>query len=466
MGKQGPCRHCGATSTPLWRNGPPEKSVLCNACGSRWRTKGTLANYFPFHAREPIGLEETIVPKVPKVKIISSKHNEQKVQRRKQDITIQETEHETPFCGQNFQKFFKEDISNRSSSGSALSFSEGCAYFGATDANDLTASQQSVVGEPVVPSRKRACIPRPKPSSVEKLRRDLYSIMCEQQSSNMSGISESDLLYESENLSASVEFGHGGVLLRLPSSKVVEEESEASSFPIDDRPHIANEVHSRSVSDSARTYQEGTRFSDIDMGNNKNPVVEVAQEHVKRDTSTCEKLQILQGRDSPLSGIDLKDVISFETFTRLLSNEEHQLLIKFLSPADTAKTLLSLKSMFCSPQFLENLQIFQQLLLEGIFDPSFSGVETKDYTNLKKLVLSNTEKAQWVEQYKQIKDVKHKHPSVTPIKPPYSRQYQNHSGEKDATTISLKRKCSNTDNSGSEPCLLNTYKGSHLNEKL
>ncbi len=39
-----------STATPLWRNGPPEKPVLCNACGSRWRTKGTLLNYMPMHS--------------------------------------------------------------------------------------------------------------------------------------------------------------------------------------------------------------------------------------------------------------------------------------------------------------------------------------------------------------------------------------------------------------------------------
>ncbi|XP_031383453.1 GATA transcription factor 27-like [Punica granatum] len=47
MRKQGPCCHCGAKETPLWRNGPLEKPVLCNACGSRWRIRGTLENYVP-----------------------------------------------------------------------------------------------------------------------------------------------------------------------------------------------------------------------------------------------------------------------------------------------------------------------------------------------------------------------------------------------------------------------------------
>ncbi|KAI3813917.1 hypothetical protein L1987_18652 [Smallanthus sonchifolius] len=36
--------------TPLWRNGPPDKPVLCNACWPRLRTKGSLVNYTPLHA--------------------------------------------------------------------------------------------------------------------------------------------------------------------------------------------------------------------------------------------------------------------------------------------------------------------------------------------------------------------------------------------------------------------------------
>ncbi|KAF8014002.1 hypothetical protein BT93_I1764 [Corymbia citriodora subsp. variegata] len=47
MVKQGPCNHCGVKETPLWRHGPMEKPVLCNACGSRWRIKGSLDNYTP-----------------------------------------------------------------------------------------------------------------------------------------------------------------------------------------------------------------------------------------------------------------------------------------------------------------------------------------------------------------------------------------------------------------------------------
>lgn len=33
----------------LWRNGPEDKPVLCNACGSRYRKCGSLENYLPNH---------------------------------------------------------------------------------------------------------------------------------------------------------------------------------------------------------------------------------------------------------------------------------------------------------------------------------------------------------------------------------------------------------------------------------
>ncbi|XP_057419139.1 uncharacterized protein LOC130713384 [Lotus japonicus] len=39
------------SDTPLWRHGPKDKPVLCNACGSRYRHAGHLENYTPSHFR-------------------------------------------------------------------------------------------------------------------------------------------------------------------------------------------------------------------------------------------------------------------------------------------------------------------------------------------------------------------------------------------------------------------------------
>jgi hypothetical protein len=35
------------TETKLWRKGPYEKPILCNACGLHFKAKGTLDNYLP-----------------------------------------------------------------------------------------------------------------------------------------------------------------------------------------------------------------------------------------------------------------------------------------------------------------------------------------------------------------------------------------------------------------------------------
>ncbi|KAG2426476.1 hypothetical protein HXX76_011706 [Chlamydomonas incerta] len=51
----GPCCHCGTVATPCWRKGPCDKPVLCNACGSRYLVKGSLAGYFPGARRASAG---------------------------------------------------------------------------------------------------------------------------------------------------------------------------------------------------------------------------------------------------------------------------------------------------------------------------------------------------------------------------------------------------------------------------
>lgn len=140
------------SGTPLWRNGPPDKPVLCNACGSRWRTKGSLVNYTPLHARaEPDDFEDR---RVSRVKTISIKNKEAKILKRKQnyDNVVGRSasimlgsgsggggviyDHQT----QGFRKVYDEDMSNRSSSGSAISNSDGYMQLGSGDASDLTGS--------------------------------------------------------------------------------------------------------------------------------------------------------------------------------------------------------------------------------------------------------------------------------------------------------------------------------------
>lgn len=126
-----------------------------------------------------------------------------------------------------------------------------------------------------MPSKKRTCVSRPKPSSVEKLTKDLYFILHEQQSSNLSGSSEEELIFESETPLVSVEIGHGGVLIRHPNLVAREEESEASSLPID------NKVCS-ATSDPVHTESKETSLLNIGGDNIKKLAGQGAQEHMKR----------------------------------------------------------------------------------------------------------------------------------------------------------------------------------------
>ncbi|XP_009371047.2 GATA transcription factor 26 isoform X2 [Pyrus x bretschneideri] len=405
MGKQGPCYHCGVTSTPLWRNGPPDKPVLCNACGSRWRTKGTLVNYTPLHARaEPDDIEDHRVSRVKSISV--NKNKEIKLVKRKQNPESMVIGGVNSDYSHGFRKIIEEDKSNRSSSGSAVSNSESCAQFGSGDASDLTGPAQSMVWDSMVPSRKRTCIGRLKPSPVEKLTKDLYTILHEQQSSCFSGSSEEDLLFESETPMVSVEIGHGSVLIRHPNSIAREEESEASSISVDNKQCLANEVYSRSATLFVHN-NKGVNMASTVSGRMNNVAGQGMQhEPLKRDKSQLDNFQILGNHNSPLRHVDLNDILTFEEFTRQLTNEEQQQLLKHLPPVDVVKFPYSLKSMFDSPQFRENLTSFQQLLAEGVFDISFPGVKTEDCKTLKRLALSNSPKSKWVERYHLLKKCK------------------------------------------------------------
>jgi hypothetical protein len=57
--------------------------------------------------------------------------------------------------------------------------------------------------------------------------------------------------------------------------------------------------------------------------------------------------------------------------------------------------------MFSSIQFTDAIHSYQQMLGEGILDPSFSIDEERDA--LKRLALTNFKKCKWLECYKQWK---------------------------------------------------------------
>ncbi|VVB08228.1 unnamed protein product [Arabis nemorensis] len=360
------------TGTPLWRNGPPEKPVLCNACGSRWRTKGTLVNYTPLHSRaegDEIDIEDHRAQRMMVKGISVNKKIPPKRKSYEENFTVKRANLE--FSNGFKKKALDEEASNRSSSGSVVSNSESCAQSNAWETN--------------FSCRKRTCVGRPKAaSSVEKLTKDLYTILQEQQSSCLSGSSEEDLLFENET---PMLIGHGSVLMRDPHSGGREEESEASSLLVES---------SKSSSIHSVKFAENRGERSQNFGGKP-----IKQEQLKR-TNT----QVLGRPSLPLCSIDLKDVFNFDEFVGKLTDEEQRKLMKLLPQVDSVDLPDSLRNMFESSQFKENFSLFQQLLADGIFETSSyssSGSKLEDTKTVAKLALSDPKKSHLLESYYMLK---------------------------------------------------------------
>lgn len=393
MRKQGPCRHCGITSTPLWRNGPPEKPVLCNACGSRWRTKGTLKNYTPLHCRGPLEEEHSATLKRAPFNSI-----EEKLCTRNQDVKIIKNKRDNGSAGyvKDSHGGPHDNISNWSSSGSAISFAESCSHFSIADSSEVTGSLRSNIADSLTPSWKRKPEIQPRSSSpVEKLTEDLHSIL-HQHPSYFLESSEEDLLYDNMSSVDYTEIGHGGFLIRNMNSTTRESGSTSSSFP---------DLGSKTLhTDSIFTEDMWSDGTNTGMDND---IIKMVQEYPERGLCQ-EECQIMLSRDSVLGSINLKDVISYDIFMTHLTPQEQERLMKYLPSADIDKYPESVKTMFSSLQFEETLCNFQELICQGALDHSSYTGNVHDYQTLQQLVLLLPTNRSWVEHYTRIKAAKHK----------------------------------------------------------
>ncbi|XP_047306535.1 GATA transcription factor 27-like [Impatiens glandulifera] len=179
MGKKGPCFHCGIEQTPLWRNGPPEKPVLCNACGSRWRLWKTLTDYIPQHAM-PTAMH------LPK----SRQRNSQKL---KTEAKIEKRE---PFSAN-----LEEEIGNRSVSGSDTIIVDNCI-----DEGNWHTS---------IPRQKRSVLDQYTISSADWLQRKFCDMLRDPEFSKLSEEQDQLLFFPDKGLSSN-EIGLG--CMRLQSN--------------------------------------------------------------------------------------------------------------------------------------------------------------------------------------------------------------------------------------------------------
>ncbi|KAL7235838.1 hypothetical protein ACSBR1_019179 [Camellia fascicularis] len=201
------------TDTPLWRNGPPDKPVLCNACGSRWRIWGTLDNYIPKLANK----------------------GTQICQQGKLPLPIEVHDRRKPIYGAKIaihSTGLEDDTNNGpgsgSGSGSARSSSDNCIQLEGTNGKEASGLVQPSFWNSRIPRRKRSVLNQRVLSPVERLHKQLYHTLQEPEFSNLASEQEDVLIFQNSQ-NSSAEIGLGCVLLKSTVASK-EEDKESHSF--------------------------------------------------------------------------------------------------------------------------------------------------------------------------------------------------------------------------------------------
>ncbi|WMV12882.1 hypothetical protein MTR67_006267 [Solanum verrucosum] len=191
--------------TILWRNGPPEKPVLCNACGSRWRVRRTLDGYIPRHGY----IEKESYQRPSDMKPARDE--------RKLEVGVE-------VSGQDGSSAcLEEEMNNISSLGSAGSSSDNCMQM-----EETNAYKDPLWNPDSVPRRKRSERRKHILSPVERLQRQLHNILQEPDFENISADDENILIYASNKYIPPNEIGLGAMLLVSPPTATVDNDASCS----------------------------------------------------------------------------------------------------------------------------------------------------------------------------------------------------------------------------------------------
>ncbi|MCD7461920.1 hypothetical protein HAX54_047377 [Datura stramonium] len=246
VGLDGHAHKCSLPrETPLWRTGPPGKPVLCNACGSRWRTRGSLDDYVPKHANREMSYQ------LPS-----------EMKRRLLDRDDQKLEVGVEVSGQDGSSACLEgEINNISSLVSAGSSSDNCMQMEETNDKYILWNPDSV------PRRKRSKLRQSILSPVDRLQRQLYNILQESDAEDISADDENILIYAQNKYIHPNEIGLGAVLLASPTttterttslSSVAEDNASCSkNVPVEKSFLINNNVLDHVAMQNETTGNEG-----------------------------------------------------------------------------------------------------------------------------------------------------------------------------------------------------------------
>ncbi|WMV12500.1 hypothetical protein MTR67_005885 [Solanum verrucosum] len=183
--------------TRHWRPGPAEKPVLCNACGSRWRIRGTLQNYIPRHARET---QSNQLPAEMNPRLLT--RDNQRLQ-----VGVEASGQEgSSAC-------LEEEMNSIPSLVSAGSSSVNCMQMEETNDKDPFWNPNNV------PKRKRSERRQRILSPVERLQRQLYNNLQELEFENIpDGDEDVTLIYARNKYIPPNEIGLGAMLLVSPTT--------------------------------------------------------------------------------------------------------------------------------------------------------------------------------------------------------------------------------------------------------
>ncbi|EFJ20692.1 hypothetical protein SELMODRAFT_451362 [Selaginella moellendorffii] len=108
------CTQCGATKTPLWRNGPCGPKSLCNACGIRYKKVGSTKR--TSNSSDPHEQPQKLSTKSPKRKAEAVEETERSHGHRRSRLVVRgekrEAVEEKASCSSS-QVVFKQQCSSR-----------------------------------------------------------------------------------------------------------------------------------------------------------------------------------------------------------------------------------------------------------------------------------------------------------------------------------------------------------------
>lgn len=156
---------------------------------------------------------------------------------------------------------------------------------------------------------------------------------------------------------------------------------------------------------SVRGKEKAKECKKVDLGARGHCDQHLSANNALLENYPYNKRDVLQSCQSPLVFLELKDILNYDTFTGLLTDQEQGQLMRYLSSQDVSKGSESLKQMFTSAEFEGSLTNFQQLLEEGMFESSMLGVNSRILQHFQQLLnFTDLTSSGWMEQFLQLQN--------------------------------------------------------------